>query len=78
MKYLELFLEEKMKIKILGELSTVELASAENEAYGVSLVIDGFEPGIQVWWADYAAWLEQKLESAWLDKKIESLNQLSK
>jgi hypothetical protein len=69
MKYLELFLEEKMKIKILGELSTVELATADNEAYGVSLVIDGFEPGIQVWWGDYAMWLEQKLES---------LNQLKK
>lgn len=69
MKYLELFLEEKMKIKILGELSTVELATADNEAYGVSLVIDGFEPGIQVWWVDYAMWLEQKLES---------LNQLKK
>ena len=69
MKYLELFLEEKMKIKILGELSTVELATADNEAYGVSLVINGFEPGIQVWWVDYAMWLEQKLES---------LNQLKK
>lgn len=69
MKYLELFIEEKMKIKILGELSTVELATADNEAYGVSLVIDGFEPGIQVWWVDYAMWLEQKLES---------LNQLKK
>ena len=69
MKYLELFLEEKMKLKVLGKLSTVELATADNEVYGVSLVIDGFEPGIEVWWVDYAAWLEQKLES---------LNQLSK
>lgn len=62
MKYLELFLEEKMKIKILGELSTVELTTADNEVYGVSLVIDDFEPGIEVWWVDYAMWLEQKLE----------------
>ena len=63
MKYLELFLEEKMKIKVLGELSTIELTTADYEAYGVSLVIDGFELGIEVWWADYATWLEQKLES---------------
>lgn len=78
MKYLELFLEEKMKIKILGELTTVELTTEDNADYGVSLVIDGYEPGIEVWWADYAMWLEQKLESAWLDKKIELLNQLKK
>lgn len=78
MKYLELFLEEKMKLKVLGKLSTVELTTADYENYGVSLVIDGFEPGIQVWWADYAAWLEQKLESLWLEQKLESLNQLSK
>lgn len=69
MKYLELFLEEKMKLKVLGELSTIELTTADYEVYGVSLVIDGIEPGIEVWWADYAAWLEQKLES---------LNQLNK
>ena len=78
MKYLELFLEEKMKLKVLGELSTIELTTADYETYGVSLVIDGFEPGIQVWWVDYATWLEQKLESAWLDKKLESLNQSNK
>ena len=78
MKYLELYLEEKMKIKVLGELSTVELVTAEEEVYGVSLVIDGFEPGIEVWWSDYATWLEEKLKSAWVDKKIELLNQLKK
>lgn len=78
MKYLELYLEEKMKIKVLGELSTVELATADDEVYGVSLVIDCFETGIEVWWADYAMWLEEKLKSAWTDKKLESLNQLKK
>jgi hypothetical protein len=28
----------------------------------VSLVIDGYEPGIEVWYADYSNWLEEKLE----------------
>lgn len=60
MKYLEKYLEEKMKIKILGKLTTRE--SVEGDAVGVSLVIDDYEPGIEVWHADYAKWLEEKIE----------------
>ena len=60
MKYLERYIEDKLKIKILGELSTRE--SVEGESVGVSLVIDGYEPGIEVWWIDYAKWLEDKIE----------------
>ena len=60
MKYLEQYIEEKIKIKILGELTTRD--SCEGEAVGVSLVIDGYEPGIEVWYADYSNWLEEKLE----------------
>ena len=60
MKFLEKYLEEKLKIKILGELTTRE--SVEGESVGVSLVIDGYEPGIEVWWVDYAMWLEEKIE----------------
>jgi hypothetical protein len=62
MKYLEKYLEEKLKIKILGELSV--RSSVEGEDVGVSLVIDGYEPGIEVWWVDYATWLEEKFELA--------------
>ena len=62
MKYLEKYLEEKLKIKILGELSV--RSSVEGEDLGVSLVIDGYEPGIEVWWADYGTWLEEKFELA--------------
>ena len=40
MKYLELFLEEKMKLKVLGKLSTVELTTADYEAYGVGVELD--------------------------------------
>ena len=60
MKYLERYIEDKMKIKILGELTTRE--SVEGESVGVSLVIDGYEPGIEVWYVDYANWLEDKIE----------------
>ena len=61
MKYLEQYLEEKMKIKVLGNLSTRE--SNLGEEVGVSLVIDGYEPGIEVWYADYSEWLEEKIEN---------------
>ena len=60
MKFLEKYLEEKERIKPLGKLTTKE--SVEGESVGVSLVIDGYEPGIEVWWADYAMWLEEKIE----------------
>ena len=60
MKLLEKYIEEKLKIKILGELSV--RSSVEGDNVGVSLVIDGYEPGIEVWWADYAMWLEEKIE----------------
>lgn len=61
MKYLEQYIEEKMRIKILGELTTRECSEGDN--VGVSLVIDGYEPGIEVWYVDYCNWLEKKLES---------------
>ena len=59
MKYLEQYIEEKMKIKVLGNLTTRESNSGED--VGVSLVIDGYEPGIEVWYADYCIWLEEKI-----------------
>jgi hypothetical protein len=67
MKYLEQYLEEKMKIKVLGKLETVDCPNGGD--VGVSLVIDGFETGIEVWYADYANWLEEKLEEN--SKKLE-------
>lgn len=67
MKYLEQYLEEKMKIKVLGELETVDCPNGGD--VGVSLVIDGFETGIEVWYADYAYWLESKIENRIINKK---------
>ena len=69
MKYLEQYLEEKLKIKVLGKLTTTESSSGED--VGVSLVIDGYEPGIEVWYADYSRWLEEKIE------KLESQSQIT-
>ena len=61
MKYLQRYIEDKLKIKILGELSTRESASGDD--VGVSIVIDGYEPGLEVWYVDYARWLEDKIEN---------------
>jgi hypothetical protein len=66
---LEQFIEEKLKIKVLGKLTTTE--SSSGEEVGVSLVIDGYEPGIEVWYADYSRWLEEKIE------KLESQSQIT-
>lgn len=60
MKYLEKYLEEKLKIKVLGKLEITE-SSAGGEV-GVSIIIDGYEPGIEIWYADYSKWLEEKIE----------------
>ena len=60
--------EEKLKIKVLGNRTTTE--STSGEEVGVSLVIDGYEPGIEVWYADYSRWLEEKIE------KLESQSQI--
>lgn len=59
MKYLEQYIEEKLKIKVLGHLTTTECP--DGDEVGVSLVIDGYEPGIYIWYIDYAKWLEEKI-----------------
>jgi hypothetical protein len=77
MKYLEQYIEEKIKIKILGELTTRECC--EGDGLGVSLVIDGFEPGIEVWYADYSNWLEEQLEEKIeiIESKKENTNMIN-
>lgn len=74
MKYLEQYLKEKLKISILGELTTV--GSTEGDNVGISLIIDGYEPGIEVWYVDYANWLEEKMET--LEKRLEVVDNLNK
>ena len=60
MKYIEEYIERKLKIKILGELKLEELQdTCDGGHYGVELIIDGFAPGIEIWYADYINWLEE-------------------
>ena len=73
MKYLEEYIKEKLKISILGELTTD--GSTEGDNVGVSLIIDGYEPGIEVWYIDYANWLEEKMEA--LEKRLEVVDKLN-
>jgi hypothetical protein len=59
MKYIEEYIEKKLRIKILGELKLEEYKDVSDGAIvGVDLVIDGFTPGIQIWYSDYLNWLE--------------------
>ena len=60
MKYLEQYIEEKIRIKVLGKLETTECSNGGD--VGISLVIDGFDTGIEVWYVDYAKWLEEKID----------------
>lgn len=62
MKYFKEFLAHKYKIQPLGELTSEEIFSSDQELIGESVVIDGYEIGLQVWYADYATWLEEKIE----------------
>lgn len=73
MKYLEQYIKEKLKIAILGELTTD--GSTEGDNVGVSLIIDGYEPGIEVWYIDYANWLEEKMEA--LEERLEDVDKLN-
>ena len=59
MKYFKEFLAYKYKIQPLGELTYEEIMSSDGELIGQSVVIDGYEIGLHVWYADYATWLEE-------------------
>jgi hypothetical protein len=62
MKYIEDYLAEQMKIKVLGELETIDEETEPCVVVGKRLVIDGVESDIVVWHADYCIWLEKKYE----------------
>lgn len=60
MKYIEEYLAEQMKIKVLGELKTIDEEAEPYMIVGKRLVIDDVESDIVVWHADYCMWLEKK------------------
>ena len=63
MKYIEQYMEECLKIKPLGKVTFEGMQSMDSdETYGYSILIDGFDIGLEIWWADYASWLEKKIE----------------
>lgn len=62
MKYIEEYLKERLKIKILGKLTTIEEEATPCMPIGDRLVIDGKESDIVVWFSDYSKWLEDKLD----------------
>lgn len=63
MKYINEYLEKVLKIKPLGKVTFDECSKGEEVGY--EIVIDGHSTGIEVWWADYATWLEKKIEGNW-------------
>jgi hypothetical protein len=64
MKYLKEFLEQQYKIRPLGELTSKEYYEvADGALVGEEIIIDGFKPGIIIWYADYARWLEKRLSN---------------
>ena len=63
MKYFKEFLAEQYKIQPLGELTSNEIFSSDHELIGESVVIDGYEIGLQVWYVDYATWLEKHYDN---------------
>ena len=63
MKYFKEFLAEQYKIQPLGELTSNEIFSSDQELIGESVVIDGYEISLQVWYADYATWLEKRYDN---------------
>lgn len=62
MKYIEEYLKERMKIKVLGELKTIDEEAEPYMTVGERLVIDDMESDIVVWYADYCTWLEKKYD----------------
>ena len=62
MKYIEDYLAERTKIKVLGELKTIDEESEPYMVVGKRLVIDDVESDIVIWYIDYCKWLENKYE----------------
>ena len=62
MKYIEEYLAERMKIKVLGELKTTDEEAEPGMPIGERIVIDNIETDIVIWCADYCKWLEKKYD----------------
>jgi hypothetical protein len=62
MKYFEQYMTERLKLKPLGKVTFEGMHTQDrDETYGYSVLIDGRDIGLEIWWADYSMWLEEKL-----------------
>ena len=57
MKYALQYIEQVLRVKPLGEVTFDECS--EGEKCGYEVLIDGKFTGLEIWWVDYARWLEQ-------------------
>lgn len=60
MKYLNEYLEQKLKIKPLGEVTTILYESEIGVYSGEEILIDGEFSNIVVCYVDYINWLENE------------------
>lgn len=60
MKHIEKYLEEEVRVKPLGKVTTDPYESTVGQFIGESIIIDGHDSGIVVAYADYIDWLENK------------------
>lgn len=71
MEYIVEYLENEMNIHPIGEV-TFE-PCAEGEEVGYTIVIGGKTTTLDVWWSDYATWLEKKIKNL-QDNKVNNKN----
>jgi hypothetical protein len=70
MKYVEQYMTERLKLQPLGKVTFEGLQSMDSdETYGYSVIIDGKDTGLEIWWADYSMWLEDKLTELGFDNQ---------
>ena len=60
MEYIEQYLEENLRIMPLGKITFAPACNGEET--GNTIIIDGKDTGIEVWWMDYSTWLEKKIK----------------
>lgn len=61
MQYIKEYLEQKIRIKPLGVVTTEVYESEPGEYTGESLLIDGKYTGIVIYYIDYIDWLENEV-----------------
>lgn len=60
MKHVLKYLEEVVRVKPLGKVTTDPYESTAGQFIGESVIIDGHDSGIVVAYVDYIDWLENQ------------------